>query len=219
MNEKEVDEALFDIVFAASLQKRMEELETEADDEPIVFSENFNQRFAATFTTEKKKAAPTMRHLAAIAVVLIMIALPLSLTASRQRLLDLFLSVGSGFASLTHSDTASTKTLDIRDYQPGYMSEGFVVAEQGDNEIEYHHPSGEEIIYCLYNMDLESVNFDTEAYRIDELILGERRGLLLESQDGRKPHRLVWEQEGHLFELAGYLEMDELKKIAESVKK
>lgn len=110
------------------------------------------------------------------------------------------------------------------EYRLGYIPEGYseIAAESDETGGDVLYSNGDDYLWLIYITDADAANLfiDNRDIIRESIKINNRMGEYLYSEKEEKSSGMVWENElGHLLNVDGFFEKDELLRIAESVEK
>ena len=161
------------------------------------------------------------RALAIIAAVAAALALTMSVTAIRERVVNFFIEIFDTYAVITTDKTAEYPKKIEEQYAPSYIPEGFTVKniheDYRETYIKICNDKGD-IINIKQFVKGVTAHIDAEKRVVNISLFDENDGVLWDSQGTRS---IFFEYKGYFFTLSSQPELseDELIKIARSMEK
>jgi hypothetical protein len=192
--------------FAAAFELRMKRLFTqERCRETIVFAARFARQAAVVF---------------AVLATALFGAL-LTNSEVRATVKALILEKHKFYTSFVFSgDTAESSVL--KDLYPAYVPDGY--HETGDTttygdlvRMVFAHENGDYISFVYYLSGSAQAYAESEHHRIEEGLINGHTAVIVEAMDSRSCNGVVYFDDGHVIDIYGWLPIEELIRMAESV--
>ena len=160
------------------------------------------------------------KALAAAAIIAVLLAASMSVTAIREKLFSFFITRGAQTDVIEYGDSTEPdeKNTIEKVLAPAYIPEGYKLEDSGSDGLSAYslYSDGENFISVeqFVKSEYKSASDGEYTLKKEENISG-IDFIVRSSDDGAT--LLVWEKDGYVFELVGFESEDELIKIALSV--
>lgn len=221
---KEIDEKLI-MAFELYNQKLCESLPTDEELKDITFSETFEKNMQKLISMQKKSyyyVINTVGKRVAIIVLAIIISLTattFSVKALREAVIQFFIETFTTHSDVSVEGDEIPFEMDFKKVQPRYLPEGFTLSRDLSNEIlcfiEYANTENVIINYSQYRNDGTAFSVDTEGVDFETIYINGLEGIMYENKGVNK---IVFADEEYFYDIKGSISMDELVKMAESIK-
>jgi len=232
MNNKQVNdmvfEALFRQVIIDDFNKDIDSLPTNDQlAKTYSFSPEFEIRMKKLLTKDRRQSfikATILysRRVASILIIVLglMFSTLLFNTEVRAAVGKVLVEWYEKFTSFTFRDDEiinEKKDWNINYLPEGYVEENYEVLGKITN-IEFKNNQGEKIRFSYRPEDsITNISVDNENHEIDNCTILNNEAFCITATDDEFDNGLIWNMEGHTFNLWGKISMDELKKIAEAI--
>lgn len=193
---------------------------------PHTYSRNFLNRLDKLFQKNRllKSRTGTAKWYTRFAVcfaLILVIALTacVAITPMRESIAEVIISWYSEYISI-HFEGSDSYPIPKK---PTYIPDGFEqywvtgTADYNDYYIEYYRKKGGlRLNFTRYIMGLDGNSYDNEHHSIENITINGINGILLRGKEGH-PHILTWSDEGYVYEILGYVDENEIIKMAESI--
>ncbi|MGJ0848516.1 DUF4367 domain-containing protein [Tissierella praeacuta] len=232
MNKRKVNDMVFEALFRqAVVDDFNEEIDSIPPNEQLAkiysFSPEFEVRMKKLFAKNRRKdfAKAIMFYSRKIASILIIVlgllfSTLLFNTEVRATVGKVLVEWYEKFTSFTFKDG---KVIDKKkDWTLNYLPKGYVLKnfEMLGNitNIEFINNQGDKIRFSYRPEEsITNISVDNENHEIDRCIILENEAFSISSVNDQFDNGVIWNTNGHTFDLWGKLPIDELKKIAESI--
>ncbi|MDR1960673.1 MAG: DUF4367 domain-containing protein [Gracilibacteraceae bacterium] len=223
-----LNEAFFDALLSAALSERLEEemsaLEArlaEMSEPPV--SKKFERRVKKALRRASGGGTGLTRLAAGLLIFLTLTcAGVMSVEATRLKVFDFFTEMGRGFVSV-HVVPDEGGVLPAALLAPAYLPEGYAAAETktlapGIVHSEYENTAGAPIRLTQYIAQTPTVSVDTDHKEQRTIEINGREAVLFEALEPGTNHIIIWQAEESTMMLSGAVPVDELVRMAESVR-
>lgn len=232
MNKRKVNDMVFEALFRqAVVDDFNEEIDSIPPNEQLAkiysFSPEFEVRMKKLFAKNRRKdfAKAIMFYSRKIASILIIVlgllfSTLLFNTEVRATVGKVLVEWYEKFTSFTFKDG---KVIDKKkDWTLNYLPKAYVLKnfEMLGNitNIEFINNQGDKIRFSYRPEEsITNISVDNENHEIDRCIILENEAFSISSVNDQFDNGVIWNTNGHTFDLWGKLPIDELKKIAESI--
>lgn len=181
--------------------------------EKLIKSQN-NYYYKLTLTKARKAVA-------VFAAAVVIIASMMSVSSIRESILGFFISRGNEVDVIEYNNengTAYPKSLE-RKFTPAYIPEGYKLEDSTSDNVsrELYYVKGDNYIDFQQFVKNEYSSASDGEYSSPEKISDNGQDYIIRTSDD-KMIMLVWEKNGYVFEMTGFLSRDEMFRIAKSAK-
>lgn len=229
MRDKKIDDLFRRIVQedAKEQSRRLKEERTEREAIPAESRARFeallNEKLSKEQPAKRAKTTPwwTPRKIVAAAAMLFVaiLMIPMTTEAGRRRITELISTVTSRYTEYRLSNQDKI-VLENREFIIGYIPEGFVKTDDfsfnyGTTASYHYEKKDNPDIFFDFDVTSGEMAVDTEGATLERVMIGEEEGTLI-MEDGY--NMVVWSIDGWIFDLGGWIEKEEVLKMARSVK-
>ena len=232
MNKDQVNDIVFEALFRqAVIDDFNEEINSIPKNERLAeiysFSPKFEMRMKELFTKDRrksflKKAMFYSKRVASIFIIVLGLLFGTLLfnTEVRAAVGKVFVEWYERFTSFTFKDDEiiSEKKVWTLGYLPeGYVQENYEVLGR-ITSIEFTNNQGEKIRFTYGPEEgITNISVDNENHEINSCVILENEAFSISAVDDAFDNGVIWNMDGHTFDLWGKISVNELKKIAESI--
>ena len=232
MNKDQVNDVVFEALFRqAVIDDFNEEIDSIPTNEQLAkiytFSPEFEIRMKKLFTKDRRKdfiktISLYSRRVASVLIIVLGLLLGTLLfnTEVRAAVGNVLVEWYEKFTSFTFRDDAITD--EKKEWNLNYIPEGYTlknyeilgritniefINKQGDKTRFSYRPEG----------SITNISVDNENHKIDRCEILNNEAYCISAVDDKFDNGVIWNMNGHTFDLWGKISMDELKKVAESI--
>lgn len=231
MNKDQVNDVVFEALFRqAVIDDFNEEINSIPTNEQLAkkysFSPKFEMRMKKLFTKNRRKSLTKAfilysRKVASIFIIVLGLLFGTLLfnTEVRAAVGKVLVEWYEKFTSFTFRDDEIIG--EKKEWTLGYLPEGYV---QESYEVlgrvtsmEFTNTKGDKIrFYYGPEESITNISVDNENHEINSSVILNNEAFSISAIDEGFDNGIVWNMEGHTFNLWGRIQMDELKKVAEN---
>lgn len=232
MNKDQVDDVVFEALFRqAVIDDFNEEIDSIPTNEQLAkiysFSPEFELRMKKLFTKDRRKdfiktISLYSRRVASVLIIVLGLLFGTLLFNAEVRA-----AVGNVLVEWYEKFTSFTLIGDEiidekKEWSLNYMPEGYIQENYEVlgriTSIEYRNNQGEKIRFTYVpEGSVTNISVDNENHEISNCVILGNEAFSITALDDKFDNGLIWNMEGHTFDLWGKIPVDELKKVAESI--
>ena len=204
-------------------EKRFEDYENLKEYTP---SDSFDRRMEKLIKSQsnyyyKITLTKARKAVAVFAAAVVIIASMMSVSSIRESILGFFISRGNEVDVIEYNNengTAYPKSLE-RKFTPAFIPEGYKLEDSTSDNVsrELYYVKGDNYIDFQQFVKNEYSSASDGEYSSPEKISDNGQDYIIRTSDD-KMIMLVWEKNGYVFEMTGFLSRDEMFRIAKSAK-
>lgn len=232
MNRDQVNDVVFEALFhQAVIDDFNEEIDSIPTNEQLAkiytFSPEFEIRMKKLFIKDRRRSLlkNTMLYSKRVASVLIIVlgllfSTLLFNTEVRAAVGKVLVEWYEKFTSFTFEDNKVID--DKKEWTLGYLPEGYVQENYEIlgriTSIEYRNNQDDKIRFTYApEGSVTNIAVDNENHEIGSCVILGNEAFSIAALDDKFDNGVIWNMDGHTFDLWGKIPMDELKKVAESI--
>ncbi|WP_312810196.1 DUF4367 domain-containing protein [Sedimentibacter sp.] len=232
MNKDQVNDIVFEALFRqAVIDNFNEEIESIPSNEQLseIYSTSpkFEMMMKNLFIKDHrksflKKAMFYSKRVASIFIIVLGLLFGTLLfnTEVRAAVGKVFVEWYERFTSFTFKDDEIIS--EKKDWTLGYLSEGYVQENYEVlgriTSIEFTNNQGEKIRFTYGPEEgITNISVDNENHEINSCVILDNEAFSISAVDDAFDNGVIWNMDGHTFDLWGKISVDELKKMAESI--
>lgn len=232
MNKDQVDDVVFEALFRQAViddfNKEIDSIPTNEQLAKIYsFSPEFELRMKKLFTKDRRKdfiktISLYSRRVASVLIIVLGLLFGTLLFNAEVRAAvgNVLVEWYEKFTSFTFigDEIIDEKKEWSLNYMPeGYIQENYEVLGR-ITSIEYRNNQGEKIKFTYVpEGSVTNISVDNENHEISNYVILGNEAFSITALDDKFDNGLIWNMEGHTFDLWGKIPVDELKKVAESI--
>lgn len=232
MNKNQVGDTVFEALFRqAVIDDFNEEIDSIPTNEQLAkiysFSIEFETRMKKLFTRDHRKnsfknAMFYSRKVASILIIVLGLLFGTLLfnTEVRAAVGKALVEWYDKFTSFTFTDegvNAEKKDWMLNYLPTGYALKNYEVLGRITN-IEFTNSQGDKIRFSYRPEEsITNISVDNENHEINSYVILDRDAFSVTAINDKFDNGVIWNMEGHTFDLWGKIPMNELKKVAESI--
>lgn len=232
MNKDQVNDVVFEALFRqAVIDDFNEEIDSIPTNEQLAniytFSPEFEMRMKKLFIKDRRRSLlkDTMLYSRRVASVLIIVlgllfGTLLFNTEVRAAVGKVLVEWYEKFTSFTFN---ADKVIDEKkDWTLNYLPEGYELKNYEVlgriTNIEFTNNQGDKIRFSYRPEEgITNISVDNENHEISSYVILDKEAFSITAVNDKFDNGLIWNMEGHTFDLWGKIPVDELKKVAESI--
>jgi hypothetical protein len=232
MNKNQVNDVVFEALFRqAVIDDFNEEIDSIPTNEQLTeiysFSPEFETRMKKLFTKDRRKdfiktISLYSRRVASVLIIVLGLLFGTLLFNAEVRATvgNILVEWYEKFTSFTFRDDEiidEKKEWNLNYLPEGYIQENYEVLGR-ITSIEYRNNQGEKIRFT-YRLEESNTNIsvDNENHEISSCSILGNKAFSITALDDKFDNGVIWNMDGHTFDLWGKVSIDELKKIAKSI--
>jgi hypothetical protein len=232
MNKDQVDDVVFEALFRqAVIDDFNEEIDSIPTNEQLAkiysFSPEFELRIKKLFTKDRRKdfiktISLYSRRVASVLIIVLGLLFGTLLFNAEVRAAvgNVLVEWYEKFTSFTFRDDEiidEKKDWTLKYLPEGYIQENYQVLGR-ITSIEYRNNQGEKIRFTYVpEGSATNISVDNENHQISNYVILGNEAFSITALDDKFDNGLIWNMDGHTFDLWGKVSIDELIKIAESI--
>jgi len=232
MNEDKVNDVVFEALFRqAVIDDFNEEIDSIPTNEQLAkiytFSPKFEIQMKKLFTKDRRKhfiKTVSLYSRRAISVIIIVLGLLFGTllfnTEVRATVGNVLIEWYEKFTSFTFKDD---EIIDEKEeWNLNYIPEGYTLNNYEKlgriTNIEFTNKQGDKIRFSYRpEGNITNISVDNENHKIDRGEILNNEAYFVNGIDNAFDNGIIWNMNGHTFDLWGIIPVDELKKVAESI--
>lgn len=230
--EQQVNDIIFEALFRQAViddfDEKLDSMPTKEQLSKLYsFSPEFEIRMKKLFTKDRRRSFIRTgifytRKVASIIIIVLGLIFGTLLfnTEVRATVGKVFVEWYEKFTSFTYRDEETInekKDWSLKYLPEGYVGESYEVLGRITN-IEFTNNKGDKIRFSYYSEEsITTISVDNENHEIDSYVILGNEAFTATATDNRFDNGIIWNADGHTFNLWGKIPIAELKKIAESM--